>query len=106
MLRVPSVAAYATVPEAKHTLKEIRLKVDVENVAAQALDRVIEGENVNTFAVLDIQARVHVHHVTELHAEIVTSDLVHLNLALLDIVGAQADQNSIVALLPAVRDVR
>ncbi len=83
------------------TLQEVWLEVDIEDVAAQAFDGVVEGKDVETLPILDIQARVHVDHVTELDAEFIAHYLVHLDLALLNIVGAQADQHGIMPLLPA-----
>jgi hypothetical protein len=46
-------------------LEEVRLEEDVEEVAAQALDRVVDGEDVHTLAVLDVRALVHGDHVAE-----------------------------------------
>ena len=68
------------------TFKEVRLEVDLEDVAAQALDGVIERKNVDAFTVLDIQAWVDIDHVTELNAKVVAGNLIHLDLALLDVV--------------------
>jgi hypothetical protein len=82
-----------------HTFKEIGLEVDIEDVSAQALDGVVERKDVDALAVLDVEARVHIDEIAKLDAQVVTRDLVELNAALLDIVGAQADENGILALL-------
>ena len=71
-----------------HTLKEVGLEVDVEDVAAQTLDRIVEREDVDALAVLDIQALVYVNEIAQLNAQVVASNLVHLDLALLHIVRA------------------
>ena len=56
-------------------------------------------------AVLDVQALVHVDKVTELHSQVVASNFVHLDLAFLDVIGGQANENCISPLLsPAARD--
>ncbi len=85
-----------------HTLEEVGFEIHIEDVTTQTLDGIIEGQNVDTLAVLDVEARVYIDHVTELDTEVVTRDFVQLDLALLDIVGAQADENGVVPLLPPV----
>ena len=70
----------------QRTFQEVWLEVNVEDVAAQTLDRIVEGKDVYALSVLDIQAWVHVDHIAELHAEVVTGNLVHLDLALLDFI--------------------
>ena len=50
------------------TLKEIWLEVNIEDVPAQTLNGVVEGEDVHALAVLDIQAGVDVDHIPELDA--------------------------------------
>ena len=85
------------------TLKEVGLEVNVEDVAAETLDRVVEWQNVDTFSVFDIKALVDMYEVTELDAKVVTRDLVHLDLALLDVVRAQADEDSVSPLLSPVK---
>lgn len=42
---------------------------------------------------------MYVYEITELDTQVVTGDLVHLDLALLDVVGAQTDENGISPLL-------
>lgn len=44
------------------------------------------------------------NHVTKLDSKVVSGDLVHLDLALLDIIGAQTDENGIMPLLASNRD--
>lgn len=53
----------------------------------------------NTLAVLDIEALVDVNEVSELDSQVVTRDLVHLDLALLDVIRAQTDKDGIPPLL-------
>jgi hypothetical protein len=82
-------------------LKEIRLDVYVENIAAQTLDRVIERKNVHSLSIFDVKTLVNIDEIAELDAKVVTCDLVHLYTTFFDIVGAQTDQNSIPPLLSA-----
>jgi len=82
-------------------LKEIRLDVYVENIAAQTLDRVIERKNVHALSIFDVKTLVNVDKIAELDAKVVTCDLVHLYTTFLDIVGAQTDEDSIPPLLSA-----
>lgn len=53
----------------------------------------------DAFSVLDIQTRVDADHVAKLDSEVVSGDLVHLNLTLFNIIGAQADKYCIMPLL-------
>ena len=87
------------------TLKEIWLEVNIEDITRETLDRVVEGQDVDALAVLDVQALVHVDKITELHSQVVASNFVHLNLAFLDVIGGQANENCISPLLaPTARD--
>ena len=88
------------------TFEEVRLEVDLEQVAGKTLDRVVEWEDVDTLAILDVQARVDVDNIAELDSKVVAGDLVHLDFALFHGVGAQANENSIVPPLAAIRSVR
>ena len=87
----------------RSTFKEVRLEVHVEDVAAQTLDGVVEGQDVDALAVLDIETLVHIDEIAKLDAQVVARDLVHLYPALLDIVGAQADQDSVAPLLATIQ---
>ena len=81
------------------TLKEIRLEIDIEDIAAQPLNRVIEWQNVYALSIFDVKTLVDIDKVTKLDAKIITCNLVHLYATFFDIVGAQADENGIPALL-------
>mmetsp|Transcript_57639 Transcript_57639/g.86952 ORF Transcript_57639/g.86952 Transcript_57639/m.86952 type:complete len:235 (+) Transcript_57639:1972-2676(+) len=80
-------------------LEEVRLQEGLEKVSGHTLDGVIDGEHVDSLAVLDIRAGVHMHNVSQSHSEIVTHNLVHPNLRFLDRVVGQHDANSVLALL-------
>ena len=86
----------------ERTLQEVRLEIDIKNVAAETLNGVVEGQDVDAFAVLDVQALMYVHQIAELDAKVVARDLVHLNLALFDVIRAQADENRVSPLLSPV----
>lgn len=55
-------------------LEEVGLEEDVEDVAGEALDRVVERQDVDALAVLDVVAGVDGGNVAELDAQIVASD--------------------------------
>jgi hypothetical protein len=55
--------------------QEIRLEVDIENVAAQTLDGVDEGQDLHALALFYVETRVHANEVTELYAQIIVGDL-------------------------------
>jgi hypothetical protein len=84
------------------TFKEVGLEIDVKDVATEAFDGIIEGQNVYALAVFDIEALVDVDKIAEFDSQVVSSDLVHLDSAFFDIVGAQTNEHSIVSLLPAI----
>ena len=90
----------------KRTLQEVRLEVDIEQVAAETLHGIVERKYVYSLAVLDVRTSVNVNDIAELDSQVVSGDLVHLNLALVDIVGAETDKNGISSLLSATRTVR
>lgn len=86
----------------KSTFEEVWLEVNIEDVATEALNGVIEGQDMYAFAVLDVRALVDVDEIAKLHAKVVTRNLVHLDLALLDIVRAQANEDSVSPLLTPI----
>jgi hypothetical protein len=49
----------------------------------------------DTFAVLDVQTRVNVDEIAELDSQIVASDFVHLDSTFLDVIRAQANEDSV-----------
>ena len=71
-------------PHRSVSLKEIRLEVDLEEVTAEALDGVIERQDMDAFSVLDVWERGDVAQVCKLDAQVVTRDFVHLDLPLVD----------------------
>ena len=81
------------------TLKEIGLEIDIEDIAAQPLNRVIEWQNVYALSIFDVKTLMDIDKVTKLDAKIITCNLVNLYATFFDIVGAQADENGIPALL-------
>ena len=87
------------------TLEEIRLEVNFEYIAAETLDRVVEGKYVYALAVLDIEALMDIDKVTELHTQVVAGDFVHLDSPFFYIIRAQANQNGIAPLFTAMIQV-
>jgi len=56
----------------------------------------------DTLAILDVEALMNVHQVAKLHPKVVTSHLVHLNASFFNIIGAQANKDSVASLFAAV----
>ena len=81
------------------TFEEVRFEINIEEVTAETLDGVVEWKDVHSFTVLDIEALVNVDEITELDSEIVSGDLVYLDLALFYCIVAQTDENSVSPLL-------
>ncbi len=61
------------------TFKEIWLQVNIEDITTEALDGVVERQNMHSLSVFDVEAWVNVDEITELDSQIVTGDLVHLD---------------------------
>jgi hypothetical protein len=83
------------------TLKEIWLDVYIENIAAQSFDRIIKCQNVHALAIFNVETLVDMNKIAKLDAKIVTCNLVHLYATLLNIIGAQTDEDRVPPLLPA-----
>ena len=77
------------------TFEEVRFEINIEKVTAETLDGVVEWKDVHSFTVLDIEALMNVNEITELDSEIVSGDLVYLDLALFNGIVAQTDENSV-----------
>jgi hypothetical protein len=50
------------------------LEIYIKDVATQTLDRIIEGNDMNTFAILNVTARVKVANISELDTNVVSCD--------------------------------
>jgi hypothetical protein len=85
-----------------HTFEEIRLEVHIKEISTQALHRVIERENMDALAILDIKTLMYVDEVAKFHSQVVTSDFVHLDSTFLHVIGAQADKDGISPFLASV----
>jgi len=75
-----------------YTFKEVGFKVDIKNITAEILDRVIKRKNVNMFTIFNIEALININKITEFNAEINISNFVYLNSTILDIIRAQTDR--------------
>jgi hypothetical protein len=73
------------------TFGKVRLEVDIKNVTAQTLDRVVERQNVDPLAVFYIQAWMDVNEIAQFNVQVVTSDFVQLDPAFVDVNRAQTD---------------
>ena len=81
------------------TFEEVRFEINIEEVTAETLDGVVEWKDVHSFTVLDIEALMNVNEITELDSEVVSGNLVYLDLALFNGIVAQTDENSVSSLL-------
>ena len=75
-----------------YTFKEVGFKIDIKNITAEILDRVIKRKNVNMFTIFNIKALMNINKITEFNTEINISNFVHLNSTILDIIRAQTDR--------------
>jgi len=64
-----------------------------------------EGESVNTFAVSNIGTLVDGCDISKLQSEVVSGDLIDLDLALFDVIGTKSDENRVAPLLPTAKAV-
>ena len=85
-------------------LEEVGLEVDVEEVAGDALDGVVEGEDVDALAVRDVAAGRDGHNVGETDAEVLANDLVHLDVGIVAVLVRQHDADGVAALLALDED--
>ena len=76
-------------------LEEVRLEEDVEEVARDALDRVVDREDVHALAVLDVGALVDGDDVAEAHLEVLPHALVHTHLAEVALVVSEHDADGV-----------
>ena len=81
-----------------HTLEEVWLEVNIEDVAAETFNRVVEGKDVDTLSVFDIKALMYVYEIAELDPQVVAGDLVHLYASLFNIIRAETDKDCIAPL--------
>ena len=82
-----------------HTFQKVRLEVNLKDVTTETLHGIIERKYMNTLSVFDIEALVNVDKIAKFDAQVVAGNFVHLDSPLLNVIGAQADENSISALL-------
>ncbi len=81
------------------SLEEVGLEEDLEPVSGQAFDRVVDGEDVDPLAVLDVRTFGNRDDVTESDSEVVSDDSVHPNFFVRHGVVAQNDAHGLLALL-------
>ena len=59
------------------SFQEVRLEEDLEPVSGHSFDRVVDGEDVDPLAVLDVRTFGNGDDVTESDSEVVSDDSVH-----------------------------
>jgi len=80
-------------------LEEVGLQEHLEPVAGQALNGVVDGQDVDPLAVLDVRALGDGDDVAETNSEVVSDDPVHADLLVGDGVVAQDDADRFLPLL-------
>ena len=85
-------------------LEEVGLEVDVEEVAGDALDGIVDGEDVDALAVRDVAARRDGDDVGQADAEVLPHDLVHLDGRVVAGLLGQDDADGVPALLALDED--
>ena len=83
----------------KHTIEEVRLEINLEQVTTQTLNGVVKGKDVYPLSVLDIETLVNVDKITEFYTQVLSRNLVQLNASFLDGIRGQADGDCVVAFL-------
>ena len=84
--------------------KEVGLEVNIEEVAGNTLDGVVEGKDVDALAVRDVTARGYSNNIGEADAEVLSDDLVHTDVGVVAGLVGQDDADGITALLALDED--
>mmetsp|Transcript_33468 Transcript_33468/g.109659 ORF Transcript_33468/g.109659 Transcript_33468/m.109659 type:complete len:203 (+) Transcript_33468:2238-2846(+) len=80
-------------------LQEVGLQVRVEEVAREALDGVIQGQDMHALAVRNVTARMDGNDVTEPATEVLAHDLVQADLPIFQVLVGEYDANGVLAFL-------
>ena len=79
--------------------QEVGLEVDLKPISGETLDRVVNGEDVNPLAVLDIGTGRHGDNVAETNSEVVADNSVHPDSLIGDGIVREHDANGLFAFL-------
>ena len=79
--------------------QEVRLEVNVKEIPSETFNGVINWEDVNASAVLDVSASMNRDDVTKPNAEIASNDLVDANLCGLHVIVREHNQDRVTAFL-------
>mmetsp|Transcript_3985 Transcript_3985/g.6142 ORF Transcript_3985/g.6142 Transcript_3985/m.6142 type:complete len:299 (+) Transcript_3985:1820-2716(+) len=86
-----------TLPDRTICFQEVGLQVDVEQVACEAFYRVVDRENMDTLAILDVLTLMHRNNVSQTHSQIVAYYFVHSYLRLFASFISQDDANCVLS---------
>jgi hypothetical protein len=84
------------------TFEKIGFEINVKDVSAQTLYRIVEWQDVYTLSVFDIQSLMDMDEITELDSQVVASDFVHLDSTILYVIGAHTDKDGVSSFFAAV----
>ena len=85
-------------------LQEVGLEVNVEEVAADPLDGIVQGQDVDALPVRDVPACRDRHHVGEAHPQVLADHLVHADVGIVAGVVGEDDADGVPALLALDED--
>ena len=85
-------------------LQEVGLEVNVEEVAADSLDGIVQGQDVDALPVRDVPACRDRHHVGEADPEVLADHLVHADVGIVAGVVGEDDADRVPALLALDED--
>lgn len=85
-------------------LQKVRLEVHIEEIAGDALDGVVQRQNMHALTVWHVAARSHRHHVRQTHAEILADRLVHAHVGVVARLVGEHDAHSVLSLLSLDKD--
>mmetsp|Transcript_81050 Transcript_81050/g.238195 ORF Transcript_81050/g.238195 Transcript_81050/m.238195 type:complete len:200 (+) Transcript_81050:2350-2949(+) len=80
-------------------LQEVGLQIGVKEVTGDALDGIVQGQNMHTLAVGHIAASMHRYDVAKAHAQVLAHDFVQADLRVLEVVVGKHDADGVLALL-------
>ena len=80
-------------------LQEVWLQVDLEEISCEAVNGVVQGQDVDFGAILDVRTSWHSDNIAQADPEIVADHTIHSDLLVGDSVVRQDDTNCLFALL-------
>ncbi len=86
------------------SFQEVRLEEDLEPVSGQPFDGVVDRQDVNSLAILDVRAFCHGDDVAQTNPEVISDNAVHADLLVGHRVVAEHDADGLLSLLAFEQD--